>query len=329
MLLLVCFVLFTPVVIAAEDDATQTTDEDDSAGMLANVGSIVDETHTRYSDRFSNFVTQIDDYLGDGKSGERLNTSWFRVRLDTIKSGAEDPRVAAKVKLRIVLPQAQQRFRLLVSTEDDETSSSNSDAAQREKSASDDNNDVALALRFIRTARERSTLNYDLGARYKDDKAQLFARINVAHIRPWRFGFENTFTNNLTYFSASGYENRFRIDSIRRFFGGDSLYFRNTAELTWRKGYKGAGFGEIIGIYADLGKRKALALEGITGYATALNEGATDNYLGSEVRLRFRHSVWRSWFFYEIWPSVSWSSSNDYKKAYGGLVRFEVTFGKT
>lgn len=314
-------------VTKAQEEEAEETDE---AGVLANVGSLVDETHSRYSDRFSSFIVQIDDYLGKGDSGKPLNTSWARVRLDTVKPGAEDARLAAKVKLRIVLPQAQQRFRLLVSTEDGgDAGSSNSDAAQREKIAADENNEVALALRFIRTAREEFSVNYDLGARYKDDKAQVFARLNVGYIRPWILGFENKFTNNLTYFSASGYENRFRIDSLRRFFGGDSLYFRNSAEISWRKGYKGAGFGETIGLYADLGKRRALALEGITGYATALNDGATENYLGSEVRLRFRHSVWRPWFYYEIWPSVSWSSSNDYKKAYGGLIRLEVTFGRT
>jgi len=303
--------------------------EGEKAGMLAGVGSLVDETHGRASKRFSSFVTGIDDFLGSGESGEQLNTSWIRFRLDTVKPGAEKEKLAAKVKLRIVLPQAQQRFRLLVSTEDDQGSSSNSDAAQREKIASDENNEVALALRFIRTARERSSLNYDIGARYKDDNAQIFVRLNVGYRKDWILGFENNFSNSLTHFSKSGYENKFRIDSIRRFFGGESIYFRNSVEVSWRKGLSGAGIGDTIGFYGDLGKRKALALEGITGYSTSLNEGAKDKYLGSEVRLRFRHSVWRPWFYYEVWPSVSWSSSNDYKKAYGGLIRLEVTFGET
>ncbi len=312
----------------AEEEQTDAEEQDQTQGVLSGVTTIVDDTHTRVSDSFSAFIVQIDDFVGSGESDSNLNTSWARVRLDTIKPGAEKAKLAARVKLRIVLPQSQQRFRLLVSTEDDEVSASNSDAAQREQIAREDNNDVALALRFIRTAQKQFSLNYDVGARYRDDKAQLFGRLNVAYRKDAIFGFTNEFSNALTYFSASGYENRFRLESRRLFFDSESLYFRNSIDFSWRKGSKGAGIGETIGIYADLGKRKALAIEGITGYVTALNEGLTDNYLGAEVRLRYRHNIWRPWFYYEIWPSVSWSSSNDYERAYGGLIRLEVTLGQ-
>jgi len=303
------------------------SEENSKPGTLSRAGSLVDEAHGNVSDRFSRFIVQIDDFIGSGESGKQLNTSWARVRIDTAKPGADKLKLGATVKLRIVLPQSQQRFRLLVSSEDDASSAANTDAAQREQIASEDNNNVALALRFIRTARDRFRLNYDVGARYKDDKAQLFGRFIVGYKRDSMLGFTNTFTNNYTYFSASGYQNSFRIDSRRTFFGRESLYFRNTIELSWRKGNSGAGIGETIGFYADLGKRRALALEGITGYATSLNDEIEDKYRGAELRIRYRQNIWRRWLYYEIWPSVSWSSSNDYEMAYGGLFRVEVTLG--
>jgi len=319
--------------IAIAEEKTQSkqvlSDEKPEPGTLSRAGSLVDEAHGNISDRFSRFIVQIDDFIGAGESGEKLNTSWARVRVETVKPGAEDLKFAATVKLRVVLPQSQQRFRLLVSSEDDDDSSSaaNSDAAQREQIASEDNNNVALALRFIRTAKDRFRLNYDVGARIKDDKAQLFGRFIVGYKKESILGFTNTLTNNLTYFSASGYQNSFRIDSRRTFFDRESLYFRNTIELSWLEGNSGAGIGETMGFYADLGKRRALALEGITGYATSLNEGIEDKYRGAELRIRYRQNIWRPWLYYEIWPSVSWSSSNDYEMAYGGLFRVEVTLG--
>lgn len=327
LLLSQCFYISAYAADEKESENTKSADEE-NPGMLSGVGSMVDETHDKFSNRFSSFVVQIDDFIGSGVGENDSNASWARVRLDTIKPAGESVKLAARVKLRIVLPQSQQRFRLLLSTEDDEAGASNSDAAQREQIASEDNNDVALALRFVRTAKERFRLNYDLGARYRDDKAQIFARLNVGYRRDSILGFTNEFSNNLTYFSSSGYENRFKLESRRLFFDKESLYFRNSFDISWRKGNKGAGIGETIGFYANLGKRKALALEGITGYSTALNDGLTDRYLGVELRLRYRHNIWRPWFYYEIWPSVSWSSSNDYEKAYGGLVRLEVTLGQ-
>lgn len=328
-------VLWLPLVHsnASAEEKTQTSeslsDENSKPGTLSKAGSLVDDAHDKISDRFSSFIVQIDDFIGAGESDEQLNTSWARIRVESVKPGAEELKLSATVKLRVVLPQSQQRFRLLVSSEDDEDESSaaNSDAAQREQIASEDSNNVALALRFIRTAKDRFRLNYDLGARLKDDKAQVFGRFIVGYKKDSILGFTNTFTNNLTYFSASGYQNSFRIDSRRTFFDRESLYFRNTIELSWREGNSGAGIGETMGFYADLGKRRALALEGITGYATSLNEGIEDKYRGAELRIRYRQNIWRPWLYYEIWPSVSWSSSNDYEMAYGGLFRVEVTIG--
>lgn len=311
----------------ADEQPDNDSKDDSERNVFQDVGEIVDETHGKFSDRFSRFIVQVDDFIGVGEEGEQLNTSWARIRVDTIKPGGEDLKLAATVKLRVVLPQSQQRFRLLLSTEDDDSSAANTDAAQREQLATNENNDVALALRFIRTARDTFKLNYDIGARYRDDKAQIFGRLNIGYKRNSILGFTNNFSNSFTLFSASGYENRFRIDSRRVFFDRDRLFFRNSFEVSWRKGNKGAAIGDTIGLYANLGSRKALAFEGITGYATSLNAGVEDRFRGVEARIRFRHSIWRPWFYYEIWPSVSWSSSNDYKQAYGGLFRVEVTLG--
>lgn len=304
------------------------SNETDKPNMLAGVGELVDETHNRISGRFSKFVVQIDDFLGSGERQSELNNSWTRIRLDTIKPGAEPAKLAAKIKLRLVLPQAQKRYRLLLSTGDDDSSAANTDAAQRERTARAGDDSIALALRFVRTARESSSLNFDLGASYKDDEAQVFGRINMAYKRDWIWGFENRISNSFKYFSYSGYDNRFRYDLTRPFSNRKNVYFRNSTEFVWRKNYKGVGIGETLGIYADLGPKMAIALEGITGYTTALNYEATDRFQGGEVRVRFRHSIWRDWFFYEIWPSVSWSASNDYEQAYGGLFRIEITLGQ-
>ncbi len=305
-------------------DAAST---DSPRSVLSGVTGAVDNAHGAVSDNFSRFVVQIDDFFGSREQLDEANKSWARIRIDTVKPGGSDVKLRAGVKLKVVLPRSQQRFRLLFSTEDDDVSASNSDAAQREQLAGQDNNDVSLALRFMRIARDSVQVNYDLGARFRDDKAQLFGRINASYNQPWKWGFNNNITNNLIYYSASGFENRLRFDLQRNFFDKKSVFFRNSLALNWRKGLKGTGFGETMGFYADLGKRKAIALEAIAGYSTSLNNGETDRYKGAEVRIRFRHSIWRKWFYYEIWPSVSWSASNDYKQAYGGLLRLEVVLG--
>jgi len=329
---MVSALFFTGIAVAADEDNPQSKassdDEESNSSLLSNVESIVDDTRNRVSNRFSSFVTQVDNYLGDEEATGTPNKSWARVRIDTVKPGGESLELKGTVKLRVVLPKSQERFRLLLSTEDEDVTASNSDAAERERIAAEGDGDVSLALRFIRTAKNNNvTLNYDLGARVRDDRAEIFGRINAAYRHDWIWGFRNRLTNNFFYFSSSGYENRISYDIRRIFFDRESVYFRNSTEVSWREGLSGAGIGETIGFYADLGTRKAIALEAITGYTTSLNNGQTDRFRGVEARIRFRHSVWRPWFYYEIWPSVSWSASNNYEQAYGGLIRLEVPFG--
>lgn len=327
--------LFLTTAIAADkpEDKSVETSEDTSSDekkstVFSDMTSIVDETHGKVSDGFSSFVVQIDDFIASGEGEQSPNTSWARIRLDAVKPGGEKIKLAPRVKVRIVLPQSQRRFRLLVSTEDEESSASNTDAAQRGAIATTDTNDFALALRFVRTVKERLSLKFDVGARYRDKKAQIFGRFGAGYRRDSMFGITNRFNNRFTLFSASGYENVFSIDSRRLLFGREDLYFRNAFNASWRKGLKGAGIGEVFGLYYDLSKRKALAFEAITGYTTSLNEEAIDKYLGVELRTRYRHNIWRPWFHYEVWPSVSWSSSNDYERAFGGRVRIEVALGR-
>ncbi len=344
-LLLLCLLSSASVLAANEQDtdtinstntaldvnkAAEASDDEPfvpSPSILSNVGTAVDSARDRVSNRFSGFIDQVDNYLGDESPTEEPNASWARVRVDTVQQNEEGVDLKGTVKLRVVLPKSQRRFRLLLSTEDDDASATNSDASQRESISTNNEGDVSLALRFIRTARDNAFVNYDLGARIRDDKAQVFVRINAAYQHDWRWGFKNRLSNNLLYFSSSGYENRIRYDMRRPLFNRDRFYFRNAAEIGWREGFKGASIGETIGVYAELSPRKAIALEAITGYNTSLNDGNTDRFPGVEARIRFRHSVWRSWFFYEIWPTVSWSASNDFKQAFGGLIRLEVTFG--
>ena len=73
--------------------------------------------------------------------------------------------------MRAVLPRSEKRLRLLISTEED----LKPEAEGQEESNTDG---LSFALRFIRSARDNGYLNFDLGARWRDAKVQVFGRIN-------------------------------------------------------------------------------------------------------------------------------------------------------
>lgn len=299
-------------------------------GILSNVGSMVDSAQQGATDRFNSWVLQVDDFFGGDQSVSEINQSWARIRLDAVHPGAEETDFKGTVKLRLVLPRSEQRFRVLLSTEDENASASDTQRAGTSTAGDTDNQDVSLALRFIRSAKSSGSLNFDVGARVRDSKGQAFARVNSSWANnDVETGWNSKLTNNLYYYSESGYENRLRYDLRKAWFGSESVFFRTSTNFNWRKGRKGAAISETLGLYSQLNARTALAGEAIFEYSTALNEDTTERFHGAELRLRLRQNVWRPYFFYEIWPSVSWPALNDYKRAYGGLIRIEFVIGET
>ena len=307
-----------------------TGDEDPPAGLVGRATGFVDYAQRNASENFSNFMTQVDGFFTDVPTGEETvsNRSWARVRLDARRPAGESFDFKPSVKLRIELPNTEKRFKLLLSTEDDDTDvvGESVDPAQSVQSSGDRN--ASAAIRFVRSAREKGSVNLDIGVRQRDGEIQYFGRISSGYrtmlARRWDFRAANSYW----HYNKSGFENRLTFDFRRLLFYREDLFFRSYTDINWRKGRKGAFVGQTIGIYTQFGERKSLALEALAGYHTALNSGVEDRYRGHEIRVRWRHNVWRPWFYYEVWPSVSWPASVDYEQSYGFLFRIEAVIGQ-
>lgn len=320
--------LFVATPLAAQED--DAAGDGAPPGLFDRVGGFVDDTQRSASEQFTGFVESVDGFFGDGNDSTISNNSWARIRLEADKPGDEDLDLAASLKLRIVLPQSEQRFRLLFSSEDDEENSavSAAGAARAPDIARESADSASLAIRFVRTARETSSVKFDVGIRQRDGDIQIFGRINTTAegemVRRW----SGRVSNNYYYYSSSGFENKLRFSVKRPFKSRYNLLFQTSLGFDWRKGRKGAGIGSTTGLYADVSKRTAIALESLSGYATSLNGDDSARYRGTEIRIRFRQNVWRPWLYYEIWPSMSWPSSNDYERVYGGFLRLEMIIGQ-
>jgi len=310
---------------------SETPTGEEQPGLIGRVTGFVDETQATASDRLIGFVESVDGFFGEDTESNIGNKSWARIRVDMKRPGDDDLEIDPTLKLRVVLPQSEERFRLLFSSEEEESSVVSSTGAVRTPSiasASGNDRNASLALRFIRTARDTSSVKFDLGIRQREGKIQYFGRVNATAegemVRRWH----GRVSNNYYHYSRSGYENKLRFSMTRPIAWPREMVFKTSLGFSWRKGLKGAGIGEAIGFYADLNERTAIALEALAGYSTSLNGSKSKRYKGAEVRIRFRQNIWRPWFFYEIWPSVLWPSSNGYQQVYGGLLRIEMIIGR-
>jgi len=319
--------LLLPIAVNAEnkDSSSSTPDNDVDApsSVLSNVGSLADNAQRVTTDRFNRFVLSIDDFFGGAESSGEANRSWGRIRFDGIDPDNDEFELKTRLKLRVVLPQAERKLRLLFSNEDNDVNS-----GRRGIETDVNEQDVAFALRFVRTLSDKLSLNFDLGARVRDRKGQIFGRISASNVSKLGWGIEQQISNNFFLFSASGYQNRFIYDIRRPLKDSTSVFLRSSTTFEAQKGISGMAINETLGLYADLSSRTAVAFEGLFSFVTSEDDEYDTFYLGSEFRVRFRQNIGRPWFFYEIWPTVSFPASSNYAREYGGRIRIEMLFGQ-
>lgn len=308
------------------DSIDSAEEADQRLGVVGKATVYVDEAQRKASERFSNWMGQVDGFFSNAGANEDAvsNESWARVRLDGVKPGGEDAEIKASLKVRAVLPETERRLKLLFSTEDDDTEI----IGQTSNSAINDSQDASFAIRFIRTAKTNLRTDVDVGVRQRQSLIQFFTRLKLGYRKDLAQHWRASVSNSWSYFNKSGFENRFSFDFRRILFRDDDVFFRSFTEFNWRNGRKGAIIGQTVGQYIQIDESRSLALEMLASYYTSLNEGIDDRFRGHEIRARWRHNIWRPWFFYEFWPTISWASTNDYEKAYGVLLRMEMIIGQ-
>lgn len=312
------------------EESVPDENQEQRLGVFRRSIVIVDDAQRIASERFGNFMGQVDGFFSNAGTDDDAvsNESWARIRLDGVRANGEDFELDPSVKLRAVLPRTERRLKLLFSTEDDDDDPAGDTVASSPAAGGDTSQNASLALRFMRTAREKSDLNFDVGVRRRSGSIQTFVRINTKYrttlATKWSFSAANSYYN----YSKSGYRNTLSLDFRRPLYDKEDLFFRTYTEFNWRKHQKGSLIAHTSGFYWQFGASKALAMEISAGYYTALNTDVTDRFTGHEIRFRWRHNVWRPWFHYEIWPSVAWPSITGYNRTEGILLRAEVMIGK-
>ncbi|ASJ70263.1 hypothetical protein [Granulosicoccus antarcticus] len=299
-------------------------------GMVIKAGNYIDGAQGRATESFEAFMTRVDGFFTDASTNSDVltNDSWARIKLDTQAAEGGTFEMDPSVKIRVSLPNTERRFKLLFSTEGDDTDSVGDNIGGAQSTVVRNNQNASAAIRFIRSARKNGNTDVDLGVRQREGDIQYFGRVSLGYRTKLKRRWDFSASNSYWHYNKSGFENRLTFDFRRVLFYNEDFFFRSFSELSWRKGNKGAITGQTLGLYTQFGERKALALEALASYHTALNEDVLERYRGHEFRIRWRHSIWRPWFSYEVWPSVSWLAENDYERLYSLLFRLEMTIGK-
>ncbi len=221
----------------------------------------------------------------------------------------------------ISLPYLEHRLNLFFSSREEDSGRRPGDPIAPVED--DEEETFQAGLRWIVRATEVINLDTDVGVR-----SGIRPFVRVRYRQRWSPA-DKWFlraTQSVRLVESAGMDAATVFDVDRETAGGDAV-IRATSRLEWSEENVAEGVGwfwrQSLGYAIRIDDRTAVNMGGrVQGY-TRPNTRA-EGYL---VSWRFRRSIWRPWFFYEVEPFFNWVRENDFSQDNGLWLRSEVRFG--
>ena len=293
-------------------------------GHLSGEAGWVDRTHDWMSRTVCGPTRWVDGFfIGPNEIDTEQPGTQLRIIGASRWQDNDDDGSEVKVRARVELPNAQERLSLLFQNDDDVDDELRNDLDSRPEDVGNDSGGFRTALRWVTKMPDRMNLDLDAGVR---SEFTTFLRARYRWYTPLPGG------KSYFRFTQKGYwedPEGFGINSLfeldRPLTQLSTIRFSSEYELTEENNALNRDwyFNQTVSLYTRLGKQSGI------GYSVGF-DGFTDPVAAIETwrtSVRFRRSVWRPWFFYEIEPYVFWPRSLGYEGITGIVLRLEVQAG--
>ena len=228
-----------------------------------------------------------------------------------------------KVRARVELPNAEHRLSLLFRNDDDTSDELRNDLDSRPEEVGENNTGYRAALRWVADMPERMDIDLDAGVR---SELTGFVRGRYRWTQP--VGTTNAtfrFTEKVYWEDPDGFGANSLFEISRPFSERSTALLASEWEISeeFNESKLGWYFNQSASVYFRLGDQSGIgASVGFDGFTDPITAIAT-----WRTSVRFRRSVWRSWFFYEIEPYVFWPREENYQGIAGVVLRMEIQAG--
>lgn len=296
----------------------------DSAHLDGGAGR-ADAVQARTTTLVRDMARQLDAFFSSEEHGTfEENRTRVRLRLNVDQIEHHGFEIKPKVKVHLKLPGASERLRLVIN---------DGDAQDGESPSPEDENDVAL--RWIARQSKTSAFSVDAGMRIKDGGPDVFGRVNLGFKYPLGEHWHLQTTNRIYHYSTTGWRNDFRQYFNRPL--DDHLLFRSRTRVQYfEENDSNPNLEQKFSVFHMLQNTTALAYEALWRRESAEESifdrdeivgEPKDHYEQVAVRVRFRRSMWRPWFYVEFWPIVAWPEERDWETVFAARLRLEVNLG--
>ncbi|WP_233192242.1 hypothetical protein [Alcanivorax sp. MD8A] len=227
------------------------------------------------------------------------------------------------IRGKVELPNLQHRLSLVFDNENDRNDELRDGLDTRPEEVGQDDGGFRSALRWAANMPDRMNVDIDVGLR---SELTTFVRARYRWFTPigkslWAF----RFTQKGYWEDPEGFGSNSLFEFDRPVTLNTSFRFSSEYELTEENNELNRDwyFNQNARLYWQLGQRTGLSYSiGLDGYTDPV--AAVENWRTS---IRFRQSIWRPWFFWELEPYVYWPREFGYEGISGVVIRLEVQAG--
>lgn len=283
--------------------------------------TLIDDTHDWLSDYLDGVSYNVDgffvdtffgdDVIDDDISGSRAKLSFF-----TRREIGRSVIYNYGINVRLVLPNTDERFSLLVESSDDDDKSDERTVNTTDKI---EKVEYSTALRYILKVTENWKISFDNGVRW-NIPIDLFSRLRFRRLDYYE-KFNTRITQKFEWSANNGYEESTRFQINKPLNIDRLMRFETGAKYQLDKGY--FEFDYAFTLYHELNRKEVLAYY--------LRAGGQDHdnmsFNNYGIGFRYRRMVYQDWVFVEVTPELETANHNYYDPTPIIMFRFEALVG--
>lgn len=250
-----------------------------------------------------------DDILDDDVSGSRAKFSFFTRRVLGQPVGYK-----FGLGIKLVLPNTDEKFNLLLESTDDDDSGRDSNALSTVENA-----EYSTALRYIVEATDDWRIDLDTGIKW-GVSPDPFTRLKL---RRYKYYENNRLRTTQTVFWSvkEGWGEKTDLEISRPLNIDRLIRFNFDAEYMLDRDYMELSYG--VALFHELNVKEVLSY--YMRAAGDIIEDPTFNNYG--VGIRYRRKIYQDWVFVEVTPELETASINNYDLTPIIMFRFEALVG--
>lgn len=262
----------------------------------------------------------LDSFFFDENYSDEANTTSLRMSLSSFSEQGEGTDAKARVKLRLRLPNLQNRVMLYITGSGDDLDTTGSIWENTDEifSGNDETSLTAGLRRFVRDD-ERINASLGGGVRFRDGSLVGYVEPRFRYFQSYP-SFDARFIQRFRWYTDVGLESRTELQLERPVW--ETWFFRSSSRLD--------GYEDEDGWFPKQGFEWARPIDERRVYSTSLT-----SYFSTEpqavldstvIGMRYRQQTWRRWLWFEVAPQVVFARQDDYDARLGLFLKLEAEF---